>query len=564
MPQFNVPAFLGRPQLASAAPGRRVAAAGGVAAGAAAVVVAAPASPAPTIPSTEEVGLSPSRDRLPLSVSKLASLNYENVKAHAGRASVTEKSPFGDYGCSVLPLLPVPARLYGQTFLLGKGKEPAYKRTTRFDAWLAGVLAGVDEEGRSVVLGRCALGEEAEDDTCGENKEEAPIRVDVQVVGDELGNSSASHAGTGGLRGDDIAAETKDGARDEMRVLTSDNMTVARDQHQGRGTRIASAINRTLSRLRANASDDDEDDAATIVAGTQVAIFRPPGSTISRPATRNLVSRLFSRQQTAQQPYSRMSFFEGGHDVTSTVTRPDHRIRVCVLGDRNVGKTAMINQLASNSFQSTTPTTAIDVRTVPMMNPNNEVVMVEIWDLPGSPPFEEWFAISQEFFHGTVLCYSFENPYTVAEMTDFWKPTLQANLLNGPVFVLGLKNDVLAAVPRGLNLLERTPNNDDANQRLAACGFAECSALSGTNVREAWEAIVAFVLAEQAGRLAAMRRGKLRRAVVERAEEAGEMLADKAKAAGKVVAEAARDAGGLVVQAVYAVLDGPGEDIRGY
>ena len=60
----------------------------------------------------------------------------------------------------------------------------------------------------------------------------------------------------------------------------------------------------------------------------------------------------------------------------------DHVFKIIILGDSNVGKTAILNRFADETYYETIPTIGIDYK-IKTLEIGDRVIKLQIWDTAG-------------------------------------------------------------------------------------------------------------------------------------------------------------------------------------
>ena len=120
----------------------------------------------------------------------------------------------------------------------------------------------------------------------------------------------------------------------------------------------------------------------------------------------------------------------------------DQKIKIMILGETLVGKTALITRYTKNSFAGTYLTTVgIDFQ-YKSLNINDKKIKVEIWDTAGQERFRN---IAKNYFqssHGFLLVYDISNRESFNKL-NFWNEQITANAPeNTKVIIVGNKNDL--------------------------------------------------------------------------------------------------------------------------
>eukprot|EP01083_Nonionella_stella_P198001 727421_1 len=161
-------------------------------------------------------------------------------------------------------------------------------------------------------------------------------------------------------------------------------------------------------------------------------------------------------------------------------------VKIIIIGESGVGKTAILHQYVMDKFiQEHKATIGADFLTKEV-NVQDKVVTLQIWDTAGQERFQ---SLGNAFYRGADACimvYSITDDNSFKEI-ETWKNKFinQANIDNPrkyPFLLLGNKTD--------LDEQRKVSHNQGENYaRDNGMEFAETSALRGTNIQKAIETI---------------------------------------------------------------------------
>lgn len=164
-------------------------------------------------------------------------------------------------------------------------------------------------------------------------------------------------------------------------------------------------------------------------------------------------------------------------------------IRIIVVGDSTVGKTAAIIKFVDNiSASSTIPTVGVDFKTK-NMNVRGENISLQIWDTAGQERFR---SLTNSYFRkaqGIALFFDVTNRDSFTHLQT-WLDSISDNLYsNGstiPIVVIGNKIDLTS---------KRTVTQEEALRFLSdAYPYFDTSAKTGEGVTEAFTQIAEQVV----------------------------------------------------------------------
>ena len=158
----------------------------------------------------------------------------------------------------------------------------------------------------------------------------------------------------------------------------------------------------------------------------------------------------------------------------------DEKIKLMVIGETKVGKTALIKKYTRNEFGGTYLTTVgIDFQEK-IINVEDKYVKLQIWDTAGQERFRN---IAKNYFHtsdGFLLVYDISNKESF-EKLYFWYEQIKLNAPeNTKCIVVGNKSDLE-------NKREVSKNEGENFSKEYNISFYETSAKDGINVDEVFK-----------------------------------------------------------------------------
>ncbi len=183
--------------------------------------------------------------------------------------------------------------------------------------------------------------------------------------------------------------------------------------------------------------------------------------------------------------------------ATTVLEDPRMKLKICLVGEGNVGKTSLVGRFVYGAFQDRylitlgTKVTKKRLRVkIPGSRESDHVALV-IWDIMGMKGFRE--LLREAYFHGTqgilAVC-DMTRPETLADL-DGWKSSLEEVVGSIPTYVLANKVD----------LVEETRLSSDQLKAFCTkrgCPYVLTSAKTGENVEEAFEGLTRLILEGQA------------------------------------------------------------------
>ena len=165
----------------------------------------------------------------------------------------------------------------------------------------------------------------------------------------------------------------------------------------------------------------------------------------------------------------------------------DQKIKIMIIGESLVGKTALITRYTNNSFSGSYLTTVgIDFQTK-IININDKAIKVELWDTAGQERFRN---IAKNYFQssdGFLIVYDITNKSSL-EKLSFWNEQVNLNAPEKTKYIIvGNKKD----------LEEKREVQTEVGENFAKennVKFYETSAKDGTNVNEVFELLAKEII----------------------------------------------------------------------
>ena len=167
----------------------------------------------------------------------------------------------------------------------------------------------------------------------------------------------------------------------------------------------------------------------------------------------------------------------------------DEKIKLMILGDSTVGKTAILRQYCKNVFLGKYVTTVgIDFQ-MKYINLNNKKIRLQIWDTAGQ---ERYRVVTKNYFNssdGFIIVYDITNRETFKSINNWIEQITTIAGENIKCIIFGNKND----------LIDKRQVQEEEGRELAKkykSNFFETSAKSGDNVEEGFKSIITDVMGD--------------------------------------------------------------------
>ncbi|KAF8381179.1 chw-1 [Pristionchus pacificus] len=163
----------------------------------------------------------------------------------------------------------------------------------------------------------------------------------------------------------------------------------------------------------------------------------------------------------------------------------EQRVLKCVLvGDAEVGKTALAVAYSTNGFPQIYTPTAYDNYSV-IVRVDKQPIRLQLCDTAGSDSFTTLRPLSYTDANVFILVYSTVNPLSLKSVVNKWLPEVSKVAPDTPLIIVGTKVDLAAwgtdSIPT------------EHGRRLAAsigADFFECSAVTQQNLKQVFDCAI--------------------------------------------------------------------------
>ncbi|NVM04649.1 MAG: GTP-binding protein [Candidatus Helarchaeota archaeon] len=168
--------------------------------------------------------------------------------------------------------------------------------------------------------------------------------------------------------------------------------------------------------------------------------------------------------------------------------------KLCIVGERAVGKTSLIIRYIENKFQENyIPTLGVDFLTKKIVVGKESKIPVNliIWDIGGDDIWKDRLHLYLRGADGVLIIYDITRPQTFNQI-DFWINKIAINAGEIPYMVIGNKNDLKDL---------RKVTTDQAISKLKKRGnieLLETSAKTGKTVNEMFQKIAEKIIIQKA------------------------------------------------------------------
>lgn len=117
------------------------------------------------------------------------------------------------------------------------------------------------------------------------------------------------------------------------------------------------------------------------------------------------------------------------------------KIKIVLIGEADVGKTSLMSQFISNTFEDRVqPTIGCDIQCKTMVVENRKVD-VQLWDTAGTERFQTMLPLYYRGCHGAILVYDVTRKNTFNKLRN-WLAELDSNLTNDNAVVMIVGNKI--------------------------------------------------------------------------------------------------------------------------
>merc|ERR1711991_397601 len=180
--------------------------------------------------------------------------------------------------------------------------------------------------------------------------------------------------------------------------------------------------------------------------------------------------------------------------------RMQQNIKIVVVGDGAVGKTAMLISYIENRFPIDYVPTVFDNH-MSAVSVDGKPYSVDLWDTAGQEEYKRLRALSYPDTDVFLICYSVVNPSSYENVKTQWVPELKHHCVSAHTIVVGTKTDLRSDPSR--KSAEAEPFTKEDGERLAkevgAKMYVECSSFTQDGLKNVFEQAVRVALSGAGG-----------------------------------------------------------------
>ena len=170
-------------------------------------------------------------------------------------------------------------------------------------------------------------------------------------------------------------------------------------------------------------------------------------------------------------------------------TEPNYIIKICLLGEANVGKTSLVYRFIENKFRENYKSTlGVNLLKKDLIFKEYGEVTAQIWDLGGQESFRSLRKLYLEGANGALLIYDCTQKTSFEKLHD-WIQDFRNARGDEPVLLIGNKIDLLKEVGESIDRKEarRFAENEGGV-------YIETSEKTGENVDEAFTELTRSII----------------------------------------------------------------------
>ena len=169
------------------------------------------------------------------------------------------------------------------------------------------------------------------------------------------------------------------------------------------------------------------------------------------------------------------------------MTDPNYIIKICLLGEANVGKTSLVYRFIENKFRDNYKSTlGVNLLKKDLNIKEYGDVVVQLWDLGGQESFKSLRKLYLEGANGALLIFDVTQSKSFEKLRD-WIQDFKLAREDEPIILIGNKNDL-----KGKSKISDKEALGFAKE--FSMDYISTSAKTGTNVEEAFNKMIKTIL----------------------------------------------------------------------
>ncbi|KFO32947.1 Rho-related GTP-binding protein RhoV [Fukomys damarensis] len=183
---------------------------------------------------------------------------------------------------------------------------------------------------------------------------------------------------------------------------------------------------------------------------------------------------------------------------------PELGIKCVLVGDGAVGKSSLIVSYTCNGYPARYRPTALDTFSVQVLV-DGAPVRIELWDTAGQEDFDRLRSLCYPDTDVFLACFSVVQPSSFQNITEKWLPEIRTHNPQAPVLLVGtqadLRDDVNVLIQLDQGGREGPvpqPQAQGLAEKIRACCYLECSALTQKNLKEVFDSAILSAIEHKA------------------------------------------------------------------
>ncbi|KAI3381464.1 hypothetical protein SNEBB_003958 [Seison nebaliae] len=174
-------------------------------------------------------------------------------------------------------------------------------------------------------------------------------------------------------------------------------------------------------------------------------------------------------------------------------------IKLVAVGDGTVGKTCMLISYTTNTFPEEYVPTVFDNYNAHLLV-DGSTVSLGLWDTAGQEDYDRLRPLSYPQTDIFLMCFSVVSPSSFNNINAKWLPELKHYCPRTPYILVGTKIDLRddKDIIKSLNSQDLLPVRKEQGiklaQKIRACKYCECSALTQNGLKQVFDEAVRAVL----------------------------------------------------------------------
>jgi small GTP-binding protein len=169
------------------------------------------------------------------------------------------------------------------------------------------------------------------------------------------------------------------------------------------------------------------------------------------------------------------------------LAEPKYIIKICLLGEKNVGKTSLVYRFIEDKFRENYKATlGVNLLKKDLEVSGHGGVSAQIWDLGGQESFKSLRKLYLEGANGALVIYDTTNQKSFEKLDD-WIQSFREARGNEPMILIGNKSDLKNQIKISENEAKQFAGNNNM-------GLIITSAKTGQNVEEAFTELTKGIL----------------------------------------------------------------------